>query len=497
MPHHATTTGNDSVDLARFKALLLQSCGHRFEHEREPMLKDAVARRMAALRMAGDDYHARLLLDGDELQRLTELLTVNETYFFREPEHLDLVLDALPALLANRGGQPVRILSAGCSTGEEPYSVAMLLRDRYGADAERLFAVTGIDIDVAAVAAARRGVYGESSFRGADGGRAGRYFRPAGAAAFAIDDALRRQVDFAVANLMDPAHLAALPPQDVILYRNVSIYFPQQVQAGIFGRLAGRLSDTGLLIVGAAETLHHDLGILSLVQKNALFFYCRHPQRVLQMLNGALPPAAANKTATAAGRRPAAPPGRIATAAVPAATVAATPGPAQRFENALALARAGRRDEAHACVDGVIADDPALLPAYALKAQLLLDEARDGEAAHCLHQALAHDTLRPEIYLMLGLAARHHGDDAEALKRFREAVYLDAACWLAQFYAAEIHFSRRDDARARCGYRAALGAIDAGGQAKLPLTVNAGQYAAICRHKLAELDRRMVHADGL
>lgn len=490
---HAAATMDDDA-LARFKELLLCSCGHRFEQEREPALKAAVARRMAALQLASHGaYHARLLDDAEELQRLTELLTVNETYFFREPEHLRLVLDALPALLAGSQGRPLRILSAGCSTGEEAYSVAMLLRDRYGADAERLFAITGIDIDSTAVAAARRGVYGESSFRDGNDARSslGRYFLAAGPATFQIDAAIRRQVKFTVANLMDVAQLQALPRQDVILYRNVSIYFPQPVQQGVFGRLAALLGDTGLLVVGAAETLHHNLGILSLVQKDALFFYCRHPHLVQQALRGAMPVHGKARPAEVPHPRHHPPAER------PADTAAlAAPSPTERYREALALARAGRRDEALAQVDAAIAADASLVSAWVLKANLLLDESRYDEAERCCRQALASDEMRPEIYLMLGLATRHQGDDDAALRRFREAIYVDAACWLAHFYAAEIHFARRDGKRARCSYQAALDNLDSD-RPSLPLAVNAGQYAAICRHKLTEIGRRTEHANGI
>lgn len=485
----------DDTALEHFKELLLRSCGHRFEHEREPALRAAVARRMSALQLAVPGaYHARLDADADELQRLTELLTVNETYFFREPEHLRLVLDALPALLVRSAGRPLRILSAGCSTGEEAYSVAMLLRDRYGPDCERLFAITGIDIDATAVAAARRGIYGEGSFRDGHGALTGlgRYFRPAGPAAFEIDPAIRRQVVFTVANLLDTDPLQAQPPQDVILYRNVSIYFPPAVQQGVFARLAARLADTGLLVVGASETLHHNLGILSLVQKDSLFFYCRHPHLAQQALRGAMPVHGQVRPAEDPPRYRSAPAGRPAEAVSPAAP----PPPAQRYREALALAHAGRRDEALAGVDAVIADDQSQLSAWVLKANLLLDEARYDEAEQCCHQALARDEMRPEIYLMLGLAARQQGDDDAALKRFREAVYVDAACWLAHFYAAEIHFAHSDGRRARCAYQAALEALDAE-RPTLPLTVNTGQYAAICRHKLAELGRRTEHRNGL
>ncbi len=96
------------MDLTCFKDLLLQTCGHRFEQEREQTLAAALGRRMSVLNVKRHDiYHARLLRDRDELLRLIELLTVNETYFFREPEHLNMVIDRLPELIAGSGKKPL------------------------------------------------------------------------------------------------------------------------------------------------------------------------------------------------------------------------------------------------------------------------------------------------------------------------------------------------------------------------------------------------------
>ena len=114
-------TGDNVSDLTRFKELLLRTCGHSFEHEREQALIAALRRRMAVLGIDEHDaYFTLLTRDSEELLRLTELLTVNETYFFREPDHLNLLVDTLvPKFMAVSNQKPVRILSAGCSTGEE------------------------------------------------------------------------------------------------------------------------------------------------------------------------------------------------------------------------------------------------------------------------------------------------------------------------------------------------------------------------------------------
>jgi len=174
-----------------------------------------------------DSYYGLLLADQNELKVLVELLTVNETYFLREPEHLNLMVDTLiPELLARRRCGPVRILSAGCSTGEEAYSVAILLRDRYGEESERMFSIVGVDIDSNTIAVARSGLYGKPSFRGMDQGMMGRHFDPLGLSEYRINAAIRRQVRFEVLNLLGNFNTIGIGLVDIVLYRNVSIYFP-------------------------------------------------------------------------------------------------------------------------------------------------------------------------------------------------------------------------------------------------------------------------------
>ena len=263
-----------AVDLYPFKELLLRTCGHSFEKEREQALSASLCRRMAALNVDTlQRYHAMLLFDQNELLRLTELLTVNETYFFREPGHLNLIIDSLlPEFMVARTRGPIRILSAGCSTGEEPYSIAMLLRERFGADSERLFTITGVDIDSNVIASALRGVYGRSSFRGMSQVVLDRYFDLVGPGEYKVCDTVKKQVEFEVVNLLGTSYPRRMQMPDIILYRNVSIYFPGQVQREIFAKLAELLSPGGCLLVGASETIHHDIGVLSLVKQESLFF---------------------------------------------------------------------------------------------------------------------------------------------------------------------------------------------------------------------------------
>lgn len=483
-------------ELAPLKELILRTCGFTFEKGRERSLAEGVAVRMAEKGVdSQSDYHALVVRDSEELNRLVELLTVNETYFFREPDHLNLVADQLLGeIMAAGEARPVKILSAGCATGEEAYSVAMMLRERWGAESERLFTVAGVDIDSGAVAAALRGVYGRGSFRGTGAELLQRHFEPVGEGEYRVREEIRKLVRFEVVNLLNPLYPQTMQLSDVILYRNVSIYFPQEVQRRIFSSLAALLNPGGYLVVGATETIHHDIGVLSLVQRKALFCYRKEPRQFnfLERREARRNDPPATRAATAALRRP----------PVSAESVRPQPGEGKQraawdpgetgalFDAALELACQGKTDEPLELLERVLSRHPGFAKALTLKASLLVNAQHLDEAAELCRGIVAHDPLCLEGYLMLGVIARHLGDDDEGLKRFREALYLAPGCWLAQFYSAEILAGRGELKRARSGYELTLRLLEKGEfreDALFPLCFNAGQFQAICRHKLSLL----------
>ncbi|AGX88208.1 CheR family methyltransferase [Candidatus Symbiobacter mobilis] len=485
-----------AIDLRSFKELLLQSIGHTFDNEREHALGSAICRRIDALGLPHHEgYYARLQRDPAELRRLCELLTVNETYFFREHAHLELVIDLLAHMVSRRHKTRLRILSAGCSTGEEPYSVAMLLRERFGIDSTVLFDVVGVDVDSGAIATAQHGVYGEVSFRGSHEAFLHRYFRPSGERQYRIDESLRKQVRFEVVNLLDALYPESIASPDVILYRNVSIYFPTPLQQQIFRQLADALCDGGYLVVGAAETMHHDAGVLSLIQHGSLFVYGKGSH--------AWP---TSRRPTTMAHRVAHPPLPIpvvdtplSVPAAPAVVVDAGKDSCRDlgkdpcidlYARAEELAAQRRTDAALDVLGSLLGENPSHAPAQVLRAGLLVDAARFDEAcAACLH-ALDAQLVDARIYLMLGLALRHQDAEA-ALDRFRQALYLDSGCWPAQFFAAEIHHTQGDRQRARSAYTTVLRVLETGSpspaQALVVPAFSTAHFATICRHKLSLL----------
>ncbi|MCK6419961.1 MAG: protein-glutamate O-methyltransferase CheR [Burkholderiaceae bacterium] len=200
------------------------------------------------------DRYVEMLLDEndpDELVRVVDKLTTNETYFFREPEHFEF----LARMLGRRSGSqpPFRVWSAASSSGEEAYSIAMLLADHLG---PRGWEVVGTDLSTAMVDAARRALYPLERARQMPQAYLKRYcLRGMGEyeGQLLISRDLRANVRFTGANLMES--LPDLGTFDVIFLRNVLIYFDPPAKEAIAGRVIGKLKRDGYLFTGHAESL--------------------------------------------------------------------------------------------------------------------------------------------------------------------------------------------------------------------------------------------------
>lgn len=482
------------MNLEIFKVLILNKCGLSFENERQEILAKGVRCRMAARSLSGDDYLSILKVDNDELSSLVNLLTVNETYFFREPDHLQIMVDRLiPGLFTERTfGGKIRILSAGCSTGEEPYSIAMTLIERYGVAAFDRFSIIAVDVDTDAIARAQAGIYGKGSFRGFKEGRRGRFFDEAADGRFSIREEVKKLVSFEVVNLLSNPYPETMQKLDIIFYRNVSIYFPQLVQREIFANLAGILKTNGYLFLSASETFFHNIGILSLVEMDLNFLYRKGPlleigDRRLGRLNSS--PASSAKQHTPCRRQP---PPVVNGGANATASASPALSPQQLFDKVLAMARGKEYLAALQDIDLLLSLYPQFIKAFMLKASVLINQNRLEEAKAATIEALKLDAWALEGHLLLGIIARISSRDEDALNNFKKSLYIDSSCWLAHFYLAEIHLLRNEQDTARREYEIVMKLLGKGenpnaGLTYFPLAFQAEQVVTLCRYNLTKL----------
>ena len=440
-----------AMDLTPFSNLVKDRCGFNFNGMRIALLEGSIRKRMSETGSEScTKYFSRIVDSKDEFCQLVNLLTVNETYFFREPAHLDLLVTRIvPELLAfnKRPGGKIKIVSAGCSTGEEPYSIIIKLMEKYGSGAQNLVSVTGFDIDSHALAAARAGVYTGHAFRDFPDNLREKYFEKTGESGYKVRDVVRNGVAFVELNLLSDAYPDELRDADIIFYRNVSIYFERDIQKIIFGNLAKLLNDNGYLLVGSAETLSHDIGVLSLVERDGLFIYRKKieigigerrkdPQLDMKRFNTGF--SSSRLRRVPAPRRP-----------DTGTSCERRQNKHQLFDEALGYAKAKKYDDALRCLDDLMEQDPFFIRAYTLKGGVLINLKRLDEAERVCGQSIEMDQWCLEGYLLLGLIARMRSDDETAGKRFKEALYIQSSCWLAHFYLAEIYRSR-DETAAAC-----------------------------------------------
>ena len=244
-----------------FAHLVRSHCGVSFSEDTRFLLERRVARRMRELSitsLSAYQYELRNESRRDgELAQLIDELTTNETYFFRERSQLRaLVGEILPeALVARRerGSGPVSVWSAGCSSGEEPYSIVILAREA-GFDPERDLRVYATDISRRMMKRARSGTYREASFRETEPALRDRYFEEKDGT-WTVSDAVKKCVDFIHLNLLDRSRIALLGAMDVILCRNVMIYFDAETKREVIETFEQKLRTGGHLLLGHSESL--------------------------------------------------------------------------------------------------------------------------------------------------------------------------------------------------------------------------------------------------
>lgn len=407
--------------MQRIEQLLLRMVGLHPDAIGRRVLERAVAERMRASDAPNlEAYHARLLGSVSELQNLVEEVVVPETWFFRDPAAFGALAEwATGEWMKTHPGGVLRLLSLPCSTGEEPYTMAMALLDA-GFPAERL-RIDAVDISDRSLARAEAGVYRQSSFRTADLGFRDRYFR-ADRDGYRIDPSIRALVSFRQGNLQDPGFIPPRGEYDAVYCRNLLIYLDAKVQENAVRRLTSLVDEDGLFFVGAAEThLMRGRGFSS-VGRPMSFAFRRSKTEGRGARGG--PTRSPSRPAIPPNRRLRGPhPPAWSPPRVPAAFSAPAKAPAT-LDRAERLAGEGRLAEARDLCEAAILEGGS--SARALHILGVVRGAQgDSEAAdRHLRQALYLDPYHEETLLHLALMAIQRGSGVEAgrlLERARHA----------------------------------------------------------------------------
>jgi chemotaxis protein methyltransferase CheR len=433
------------AEFSEVAGLLHRTAGLAFDDTRRESLGYSVNERMRATGCATVADYLRLLADpasDAERQALLDEVTIPETHFFRNPPQIRALRQhVLPELMRQAGGRrKLRIWSAGCSTGEEPYTIAMLVRELVPANAGWDVKIIATDISTRALAAAARGRYGERSFVMTDPVDQQRFFvLETESRCYSVRPEVRELVEFRHHNLVaDP------PPfddgvVDLVLCRNVTIYFDRDTTKRLMTRLHGCLRDGGYLFLGHAETLWQISTDFSLVSLGDAFLYRRQAEdgerrQVLpdRRTEDEPRPTKADRRRGPTDRRRIGL-GRRRHESSPAETV-----PAQPVAPAAAVTET---------------PDPLLAVRTAVA------DGRYDEAADLAAEVVAADPLRGDAHYLHGLALGNLGRHAEALVVLRKAVYLDPDDGFAHFLLGGALERLGEHVAASRSYRAAVATL--------------------------------------
>ncbi len=217
-----------------------------------------LVRRLRALRLSTFSEYCDLLIQDNEveLEHFVNALTTNLTSFFREPHHFDYLQQTVfPHLLKTKQKKEIRIWSAGCSTGEEPYGIAIAAAESVPADWDIQILATDLDSNV--VAKAQQGIYNLDRVEGIENARLKRWFRKgsgSNAGKVKVSSELQELITFHQLNLLHQWPMKTL--FDIIFCRNVVIYFDKETQKVLFDRYANQLVSDGHLFIGHSETMY-------------------------------------------------------------------------------------------------------------------------------------------------------------------------------------------------------------------------------------------------
>ena len=425
------------ADFALMRDYLRQTAGLEFDEGRKSGLSAVVNDRLSAAEQPDVESYLAVLQGSDgaaERQRLLDAVTIRETHFHRSKPQIDALRGVvLPEVLtrAAQSGRPVTVWSAGCATGEEPYTLAMLMLEAASGLAESTRAklpdmrVVGTDVSSTALHLARSATYSGRTIALADPAAVLRWLRKERDGSYTVRDQVRSMVEFAHHNLVTDELPFARDSIDLVVCRHVTIYFGRETTRALVHRFHSVLHPGGWLLLGPAESLFQVTDEFALESVGEAFAY-------RSLAGPAKDAAVPSSVPRPRGARPARP----------------TTGPA-----------AGQRAQRQSSGTMPARDVPAQLTAAGtndlLAARTAFETGDYAGAERGARLALAAAPVDADAYLLLGHAKLNQGDAASAVESLQRAVFLDPRAGHAHFLMAVALSSAGRPGQAAVAYRAA------------------------------------------
>jgi chemotaxis protein methyltransferase CheR len=435
-----------SADLSAPSALISERMGLHFPEDRWPDLERGLER--AAASLGFENVHAFIAhllahpFGQREMQALASHLTINETHFFRTPETYTVLQSRLlPELITAQQDttRRLRIWSAGCATGQEPFSMAILISRLIPKLKDWDITILGTDIDPGALETARKAEYTQWSFRGTPSWVVNGYFTQARAGVYRLDPAIQNMVTLRHLNLAEDLYPLDF---DLVMCRNVIMYFSRDVAKRVAERLRRSVKGGGYLLVTASETSREIQGDFTAQMFGGEIFYKNVPSVPLSRhVDARKPVSKRSRPEVSAGspqlrlerrqfaRGPAVPRQPVRATAEPAVVPrverrAEAVEPLAAAREARLLADKGDLCKAFALCESALESDKLNPSLHYLKASILQELGRQEEAESALQSTLFLDGNFAPARVMLGAIARGQSRKAEAARHFRVALSL-------------------------------------------------------------------------
>jgi len=477
----------DRLELERLRDAVGELIGFGFEEDRLEQLAHTLRGRIQELGLARlDDYSQRLRAvehRPKELPIVAELVTVTETFFHRSYDQIRAFLEVVVPERRARGERRLRILSAGCASGEEPFTLAIGLREKVSDIDDWDVQIVGVDVNPAMLEKARRARYSKWALRSVPEAIQARYFERAGSE-FQLSDEIRRMVEFRSLNLADRS---TWPFEnwgaDAVFCRNVLMYFAPGIMRDVVQRLTQTLASGGYLFLGHAETLRGVSHEYHLCHTHETFYYQERgglPRIPLEPAERSTAERSVSEQAAkflpevvegqaswfdaiqAASRRI----DQIAEAHGTASRlpVAAAPSRASagrsRLPEVMELMQRELFSDALSLLESLPSDQSSEPDAMLLSSILLTNHGRIAEAERACEKLLGSDDLNAGAHYLKALCREHAGDKVGALEHDRIAAHLDPTFAMPKLHAGLLAKRAHEPQAARHELSQALGLLE-------------------------------------
>ncbi|MFQ5680459.1 MAG: CheR family methyltransferase [Candidatus Omnitrophota bacterium] len=467
-------------DFRLFQPFLLEQTGLYFTQDRSQSLRIGLWERVEQRGYTSyREYYNFLKFHPQgrqELEQLMPLITIGETYFFRNSPHFDTLMNmVIPEIITKktqRMNRSIRVWSAGCSRGDEPYSIAIAFMETLPYYQDWDISILATDINRKILSLARQAVYGKKDIGHMPGDYLHKYFTGTNSGAFTLKDEVKKMVRFDYCNLSrDPFIGEGMQNLDIIFCRNVIIYFDLGTTRRVIDGFYNCLNDDGYLFLGHAETLWQISDKFKAMDFSRTFVYKRllHSQEkeekdikpfvavpeikledIAPIRQGILCSATpdAGKEEVVFPKRPDSEE-LLASSDSSRKLSAPHPGDIDKlYKQGAGLFKEKRYNEALDVFNKIISADSNNIRAYFARATILANQAKYGRAVDTLKKIIETDNLYLEAYYLLGVLAYKTADIKNAEDLFRKVIYIDPNVVLAYFNLGNIYLYQRKFRRA-------------------------------------------------